>query len=100
METRSVSEQVEGNESNYKEYRERCIHYMIENKDEFAAFIEDDEPFDKYIDRMSKDSEWGGNLEIYALSKLLEANFYIYIYEHPMYVVKNFEKKKYNANIS
>ena len=97
---RSVSEQVEGNESNYKEYRERCINYMIGNKDEFAAFIEDDEPFDKYIDRMSKDSEWGGNLEIYALSKLLEANFYIYIYEHPMYVVKNFEKPKKNIMLT
>ena len=97
---RSVSEQVEGNENNYKEYRERCVNYMKENKDTFAPFIEDDEPIDDYIERMSKNSEWGGNLEIYALSMLLEANFYIYIYEHPMYIVKNFEKPKKNIMLT
>ena len=97
---RSVCEQIEGNENNYKEYRERCIDYMKENKDEFAPFIEDDVPFDKYIEKMSQNGEWGGNLEIYALSKLLEANFYIYIHEHPMYVVKNFEKPKRNVMLT
>jgi hypothetical protein len=93
---RSVSEQVEGNEHNFQEYREKCVNYMKENKDDFAPFIEDDEPFDKYIERMSQNSEWGGNLEIYALSKLLEANFYIYMLDQPMYIVKNFEKPKKN----
>ena len=97
---RAVSEQIEGNENNFIEYREKCINYMKENKDNFAPFIEDDEPFDKYIERMSKNSEWGGNLEIYALSMLLEANFYIYIHEHPMYIVKNFEKPKKNVMLT
>ena len=97
---RAVCEQIEGNEHNYAEYRERCVNYMKENKDIFQPFIEDDEPFDKYIERMSKNTEWGGNLEIYALSKLLEANFYIYIHEHPMYIVKNFEKPKKNVMLT
>ena len=97
---RSVSEQIEGNENNYNEYREKCINYMKENKDDFAPFIEDDEPLDKYIEKMSQNGEWGGNLEIYALSKALEANFYIYIHEHPMYVVKNFEKPKKNVMLT
>ena len=97
---RSVSEQVEGNEHNFQEYREKCVNYMKENKDIFAPFIEDDEPFDKYIERMSQNSEWGGNLEIYALSKLLEANFYIYMLDQPMYIVKNFEKPKRNIMLT
>ena len=97
---RSVSEQMEGNENNYNEYREKCVEYMKENKDSFSPFIEDDEPFDKYVERMSEDKEWGGNLEIYALSKLLEANFYIYIYEHPMYIVKNFDNPKKNIMLT
>lgn len=97
---RSVSEQMEGNENNFQEYRDKCINYMKENKDTFAPFIEDDEPIDKYIDRMSKNKEWGGNLEIYALSMVLEANFYIYIHEHPMYIVKNFEKPKKNIMLT
>ena len=45
---------------------------------------------------MGEDGEWGGNLEIYALSKALNANFYIYIHKHPMYIVNNFEKPKKN----
>ena len=93
---RSVSDQVENNEKNYKSYREMCINYMKENPDEFSPFIEDDETFDKYLERMDEDGEWGGNLEIYALSKALNANFYIYIHKHPMYIVKNFEKPKRN----
>ena len=97
---RAVCEQIEGNESNYEEYREKCVNYMKENKDTFQPFIEDDEPIDKYIERMSKSSEWGGNLEIYALSMVLEANFYIYIHEHPMYIVKNFEKPKKNVMLT
>ena len=97
---RAVCEQMEGNENNYAEYREKCVNYMKENKDTFQPFIEDDEPIDKYIERMSKNTEWGGNLEIYALSMLLEANFYIYIHEHPMYIVKNFEKPKKNVMLT
>ena len=97
---RSVSEQVEGNEHNFQEYREKCVNYMKENKDDFAPFIEDDEPFDKYVERMSQNGEWGGNLEIYGLSKILEANFYIYILDQPMYIVKNFEKPKKNIMLT
>jgi len=97
---RAISEQVEGNEDHYKEYREKCINYMIDHKDEFAPFIEDDESFDDYILRMSKSGEWGGNLEIYAMSKILQANFYIYIYEQPMYVVNNFDKPKKNIKLT
>ena len=93
---RSVSDQMDNTEKNFNEYRERCIEYMNNNKDEFIPFLEDDEPFDKYIERMSENGEWGGNLEIYALSKLLNANFYIYIHKHPMYIVNNFDKPKKN----
>jgi len=97
---RSVSEQMEGNEKHYKDYREICVDYMRKNKEAFIPFIEDDEPIDKYIDRMSENKEWGGNLEIYALSMALKANFYIYIHEHSMYAVKNFEKPKKNITLT
>ena len=93
---RSVSDQMDNTEKNHKMYREMCLTYMKNNPDEFSPFIEDDETFDKYLERMGEDGEWGGNLEIYALSKILNANFYIYIHKHPMYVVNNFEKPKKN----
>jgi len=97
---RSVCEQLEGNEDNHKKYREICIEYMKSHKEDFEPFIEDDQTFDDYVEEMSKDKEWGGNLEIYALSKALQVNFYIYIYEHPLYIVKNFDEPKYNLMLT
>lgn len=41
---------------------------MVENRDGFEPFIEDDEPFDKYMGNMRKDAEWGGHLELQVAS--------------------------------
>ena len=41
--------------------------YIEERRDHFEPFMEDDEKFDAYIHRMSKDSEWGGNQELFAV---------------------------------
>ncbi len=38
--------------------------FMVENRDGFEPFIEDDEPFDKYMANMRKEAEWGGHLEL------------------------------------
>jgi len=97
---RSVSDQLDNTEKNYKKYREMCKEYMTQNKDEFSPFIEDDTPYEKYVEKMGEDGEWGGNLEIYALSKALKANFYIYIHKHPMYVVENFQKPDRNIKLT
>lgn len=64
---------------------------MKEHEDHFKNFIEDDVTFEDYIANMSRDKVWGGNLEIQALSMRFNVNFYIHIYDHPMYIVKNFE---------
>ncbi len=39
---------------------------MIEQKDHFENYIEDDVKFEDYISLMQKDGKWGGNLEIYV----------------------------------
>jgi OTU domain-containing protein 3 len=73
---------------------------MLENQDHFKFFIEDDVTFEDYIKDMSKDTTWGGNLEIYALSMKFTVNFYIYIYNHPMYIVKNFANPTINVHLT
>jgi hypothetical protein len=93
---RSVAEQLEGNEENYQKFREICVDYMINNKEVFIPFLDDSISIDEYIEKISKDGEWGGNLEIYALSMALEANFCIYIPDKPCSVVKNWENPKQN----
>lgn len=93
---RSVAQQLEGNEEYYQKYREICVDYMINNKEVFIPFLEDSTSIDEYIEKISKDGEWGGNLEIYALSMALEVNFCIYIPDKPCSVVKNWENPKQN----
>ena len=93
---RSVAQQLEGNEEYYQKYREICVDYMINNKEVFIPFLEDSTSIDEYIEKISKDGEWGGNLEIYALSMALEVNFCIYIPDKPCSVVKNWENPKKN----
>ena len=93
---RSVAEQLEGNEEYYQKYREICVDYMINNKEVFVPFLDDSISIDEYIEKISKDGEWGGNLEIYALSMALKVNFCIYIPDKPCSVVKNWENPKQN----
>ena len=88
---RCVSDQMENDENNYQVYREKCVEYMKNNKEEFLPFLDEDEKFEDYIETMSKNGEWGGNLEIYALSKALIVNFYIYIHEQEPYTIINWE---------
>ncbi len=63
---RSFSDQVEGSENNHAFYRQSSIEYMTANEEHFKNFMEDDEKFEDYINKMKKDGEWGGNLEIYV----------------------------------
>ena len=87
-------------ENNYEEYRKKCVYYMKDNKDVFIPFLEDEEPKDIYIEKISKNGEWRGNLEIYALSMALKSNFYIYIHEMPIYVIKNWDEPVKNIMLT
>ena len=88
---RSISDQLDGTQMNHKQYRKDAIDYMLQNRDNFEPFIEDDVPFDEYIDDMDKDGEWGGNLEIQALSMRHEFNAIVHQLDAPVFAVSNFD---------
>jgi hypothetical protein len=73
---------------------------MLEHESDFKFFIEDDKSFDDYMKEMQRDAIWGGNLEIQALAMRFSVNFYIHIYNHPMYIVHNFENPLKNIHMS
>ena len=94
---RSVSDQIEDNENNHRAYRIKTTEYMKANIEKFKPFVDSDEiEIEDYIAKMEKNREWGGNLEIYAMSMALKVNFYIYIYQRPLYVVKNWDNPVQN----
>ena len=54
----------------FKELRELAAFYIISNKDDFIAFL-DDQDIDSYCAEIKDTAAWGGELEIVALSKAL-----------------------------
>mmetsp|Transcript_16329 Transcript_16329/g.16053 ORF Transcript_16329/g.16053 Transcript_16329/m.16053 type:complete len:175 (-) Transcript_16329:547-1071(-) len=66
---------------------------MVMNKDDFAPFIEDDQTFDDYIDTISEDGEWGGNLELQALSMKYQFNAIVHQLDAPVFALANFDPK-------
>ena len=56
-----------------------AVRLIRENREDFEPFIEDDEPFDAYLRRMSTDAVWGGNMELQALSLALGVNISLHI---------------------
>jgi len=75
---RAVSDQIIGTEFMYMDYRGLCVDHIIQEKDFYQFFIEDDESFDSYVSSMAKNGAWGGNIELQALSNVLGVNITIY----------------------
>lgn len=46
------------------------MDHLERNRETFEPYVEDDESFDAYLDRMREDAEWGGNQELVAAGQL------------------------------
>lgn len=84
---RSIADQLTGDDENYEVFRVKILDYIVEHKDYFALFMEDDENMDDYITRMRDNGEWGGHQELYAASQCFSANITIYQLDGPTYVI-------------
>ena len=87
---RAISDQISGNEDMQEELRQAAVSHIQAEKFDFEPFIEDDEPFDDYIRRMSRSGTWGGNLELQALSQYLQVNIQIHRADEPIWEIMNF----------
>ncbi len=65
---------MDGTSEKYDFYRQRCVDFIEQNREDFEPFIEDGSPFAKYCEKMRKNTVWGGNIEIQALSRLLNVS--------------------------
>jgi len=87
---RSISDQLEGTQLNFHQYRQDSIDYMVQNKDDFSPFIEDDITFDEYIEEMADDGIWGGNLELQSLAMKHQFNAIVHQLDAPVFSICNF----------
>jgi hypothetical protein len=79
----SLSDQLFGDPWRHAELRAGCVAYMEANSDDFAPFMEDDEPFEEYCRKMQQDGEWGGNQELCATARLHSVSITIHVLEAP-----------------
>ena len=49
---RAISDQLEGSPENHLFYRAKVVDYISSERDHFSPFLEDDEPFEKYVSRL------------------------------------------------
>lgn len=70
---RAFSDQLEGDGgAGHVALRKKCVSFLEAHKTEFAPFVEGN--FKTYCQRMRESAEWGGDMEITALSRTLGVN--------------------------
>uniref|UniRef100_A0A7S3JRN2 OTU domain-containing protein n=1 Tax=Aureoumbra lagunensis TaxID=44058 RepID=A0A7S3JRN2_9STRA len=67
----------------WNQVRQSIVEFERMNEDAIRPFVEDDEPWDEYLERMARDGEWGGNLELYAASQMYRCNIVIHQLQAP-----------------
>lgn len=74
-----------GQKYSYRELRDQTSHYMLDNPDDFIPFLINDqgglmnlEDYKKYCNRISKTKEWGGHVELTAISQFTKKPIHIY----------------------
>jgi len=79
---RAVADQLKDPTQDFAALRQLCRSYMDEHRDDFSAFIAEDDGdnFDDYLDKLvdMKDVLWGGQLEINALANGLKRKIVVY----------------------
>ena len=95
---RSLYDQLEcledaGGVEDHVDLRKRIVEEISAREEFFGCFIEDDESFEDYIERMSQEGAWGGNIEIQAFSTLFHVNVRIYQSFTSSWTVLNFPEE-------
>ncbi|KAE8908276.1 hypothetical protein PF010_g9532 [Phytophthora fragariae] len=75
---RALGDQLYGDQHRHEEVRGKLVDYLEQHRDDFEPFMEDEEKFDRYCERMRDDGTWGGNQELYAAARL----FQVYVVVH------------------
>jgi len=65
----------------HERLRQMCADFLVEHADDFQIFMEEpyntDDGYREYVDRI-RDCEWGGQVEITALSRIFEISVEVY----------------------
>lgn len=97
---RSLSDQLHGNDNSHVEMREAIVKFEEDEHEHFEHFVEDDEPWPDYVERMGVDGEWGGNIELVAASMLFRVHVVVHQLEAPRFEIRCHEGAKRTIHLS
>ncbi|KAL5556961.1 hypothetical protein UlMin_039197 [Ulmus minor] len=91
---RALADQIEGNEEEHMKYRHMVVQYIMNNREMFEPFIEDEVPFDEYCQSMDKDGTWAGHMELQTASLVTRSNICIHRNMSPRWYIWNFDDRR------
>ena len=83
---RALADQRFGDEGRHEELRKMVVAAIRRREEDYAPFVEDDEDFESYVERMSRDGEWAGHLEVSAAAGVLGVGVCIHQSGSPRWV--------------
>lgn len=89
---RAIADQLEGDEEEYTKYRQMVVEYIMNHREDFEPFVEDDVPFDEYCRSMQEDGTWAGHMELQAASLVTQTNICIHRHMSPRWHIRNFNR--------
>lgn len=75
---RSLSDQYFGVDKHHRSIRQEICQYLMNNKETYQYFVEDDQSFSQHLSNMEQDGCFGGNMELAAFAKLKKINIKVY----------------------
>lgn len=71
---RSLADQLWGEEGRHAEARAAVVEHLNTHATQFRLFIDENERWERYVGRMSRDGVYGDNVEIVAFAQHFHVN--------------------------
>ncbi|KAM4646769.1 OTU domain-containing protein 3-like [Amazona ochrocephala] len=86
---RALGDQLEGHSRNHLRHRQETVDYMIQQREDFEPFVEDDVPFETHVSNLAKPGTFAGNDAIVAFARNNQMNVVIHQLNAPLWQVRN-----------
>ncbi|KFO93210.1 OTU domain-containing protein 3, partial [Buceros rhinoceros silvestris] len=89
---RALGDQLEGHSRNHLRHRQETVDYMIQRREDFEPFVEDDVPFEKHVTNLAKPGTFAGNDAIVAFARNNQMNVVIHQLNAPLWQIRGTDK--------
>ncbi|NXY85705.1 OTUD3 protein, partial [Alcedo cyanopectus] len=90
---RALGDQLEGHSRNHLRHRQETVEFMLQRREDFEPFVEDDVPFDKHVANLAKPGTFAGNDAIVAFARNNQLNVVIHQLNAPLWQIQGTEKQ-------